>query len=76
MAESKKATKFKSKYTPKEQQNYHNGLSKKGASRFNSATGEKYIISDFERGRHFEKAQQIHKARVKTYKQHHGVQNG
>lgn len=58
------------KYSAKEQQAYHNKMAKPGAFKFNQATGEKVKLSDFERGVHKAKADQIFKARARTAKKH------
>ena len=60
----------KQKYSAKEQQAYHNKMAKPGAFKFNQATGEKVKLSDFERGVHKAKADQIHKARAKCARKH------
>jgi len=54
------------KYSAREQQDYHNKLAKPGAVKYNRSTGEKLKVSDFERGVHKAKADQIFKARRKA----------
>ena len=56
----------KKKYTPAERQAWHNEMSKKGATKFDTKTGEKVFVSDFERGCHHAKATEILNARRRT----------
>lgn len=61
--------KFKSKYSPKERQDFHNNMAKPGAKKFDSS-GSIVKVSDFERGVHKAKADQIFKARKKAAIKH------
>ena len=60
--------KNKVRRTPKERQNYHFEMSKKGAT---NNFGRK--LSDFERGVHFGTAESLLKQRKKTAQYHHRV---
>lgn len=58
------------KYSAKEQQAYHNKMAKPGAVKYDQNTGKAIKLSDFERGVHKAKADQIFKARARTAKKH------
>ena len=60
----------KKEYTPAEKQKYHLEMSKKGATKVNPNTGEVYEISDFKRGEHYAKAQNILYARKRAKIRH------
>ena len=69
MAQQKKSAK---KYTPAQKVKYHNSKAKVGATKTVNVDGKKETrkLSDFERGRHKEKADSIVKARMRTFKKH------
>lgn len=73
MAQKKKNSK-NTKFTPKQKQDYHNGLAKQGATKnvFDRSTGVVVVkkVSDFERGVHKAKADNIVKARIRAFKKH------
>lgn len=73
MAQNNTAKKEK-QFTPAEKIKYHNEKAKVGATKVvtNSETGKKEtrVISDFERGRHKEKADTIVKARQRVWRKH------
>lgn len=54
----------KSTRTAKEKQNWHAQQSKKGATVINKKTGKAVPLSDFARGRHYQKAVDIGQARA------------
>lgn len=76
MAKKKETTSTttKTKYTPAQKQAYHNQQSKPGATKnvYDKTTGVVVVkkLSDFERGRHKEKADTIVKARKRAYRKY------
>lgn len=54
------------KFTAKQRQEWHNAMSKKGATKYDSVTGVAKPVSDFERGVHHAKATEILNARKRT----------
>lgn len=73
MAQQNKSAK---KYTPAQKVKYHNSKAKVGATKTVNVNGKKETrkLSDFERGRHKEKADTIVKARMRTFKKHNATQ--
>ncbi len=58
------------KKTPSQLKAYHNRQAKKGATRIDRVTGEVVELSDYARGIHRAKADQIHRAQVAAAKKH------
>ena len=58
------------KRTASEKKAYHNSLAKPGAKKYDPVTGGFTNVSDFERGVHKAKADQIHRAQVAAAKKH------
>ena len=58
------------KYSAKEQQRYHNQMAKPGAVKYDPVTGAKLKVSDFERGVHKAKADNIAKHRARVAREH------
>lgn len=74
MAQRKTTKNTKVKYTAKQKQDYHNKLAKPGAKKnvYDKSVGMVVTksVSDFERGVHKAKADNICKARQKTWRKH------
>lgn len=58
------------RYSAKEQQAFHNKMAKPGAVKYDPNTGKAIKVSDFERGVHKAKADNIAKHRAKVARQH------